>query len=260
MKPNQSMPTEFNFGDVIGERYRVYGVSSGGMGNVYLCLTVDTETPYALKTFQLNSMDNRLVARNNLEDEVKIWIDLGKHQNIVQCHWMEFVKGKPYIVLEWVVGDVRYGTTLRDYMRNKRLDVPTSIDFIADMSQGLAYAQQKSLGLVHQDLKPENILVDQLGIAKITDFGLASIVKSKNELKTEKPKPKKVKKQLKRPVRKIKKQPKQLDLSSISIEDLIAEATKRGYRMTKIQKLNKKQIKLLKNTVDDLDMLSDDEE
>ena len=75
------------------------------------------------------------------------------------------------------------------------------------------------------------------------------IEKSKNELKTEKPKPKKVKKQLKRPVRKIKKQPKQLDLSSISIEDLIAEATKRGYRMTKIQKLNKKQIKLLKNTV-----------
>jgi len=86
------------------------------------------------------------------------------------------------------------------------------------------------------------------------------IEKSKEELKAEKPKPKKLKKQLKRPVRKIKKQPRKLDLSTISIEDLITEATKRGYRMTKIQKLNKKQMNLLANTVDDLDMLSDDEE
>jgi len=86
------------------------------------------------------------------------------------------------------------------------------------------------------------------------------IEKSKEELKAEKPKPKKLKKQLKRPVRKIKKQPRKLDLSTISIEDLITEATKRGYRMTKIQKLNKKQMNLLANTIDDLDMLSDDEE
>ena len=105
--------------------------------------------------------------------------------------------------------------------------------------------------------KQKNRIIEELASGMINDV----IKIASKELKAEKPKPKPkpMKKQLKRP-RKMKKQPKKLDLSSISIKDLIAEATKRGYRMTKIQKLNMKQMNLLANTVDDLDMLSDDEE
>jgi hypothetical protein len=36
----------------IGGRYLVYQALMGGMGEVYLCLDLETNRPYALKTFQ----------------------------------------------------------------------------------------------------------------------------------------------------------------------------------------------------------------
>ena len=141
-------------------------------------------------------------------------------------------------------------------------------DFIGDYDENLKKAQEEKeaeqqrmktemLEKLEQIKKEEEAKI----INELTDKLVNDVInQSTQELKTVKPKQKSVKKQLKRSVRKIKKQPKQLDLSTISIEDLIAEATKRGYRMSKIQKLNTTQMNILANTVDDLDMLSDDEE
>ena len=39
-------------GDKIGGRYEVYKALMGGMGEVYLCLDLEENYPYALKTFQ----------------------------------------------------------------------------------------------------------------------------------------------------------------------------------------------------------------
>jgi len=66
-----------------------------------------------------------------------------------------------------------------------------------------------------------------------------------------------VRKQIKKP------QPIVIDLSTISLEDLMAEAKKRGYVMNKYQKpkiITTFQEQILANTIDDLDLLSDDEE
>ena len=38
---------------------------------------------------------------------------------------------------------------------------------------GIAKAHQ--LGIIHRDLKPQNILVTDSGVAKIADFGIASM-------------------------------------------------------------------------------------
>ena len=38
--------------DQIGGRYLVHQALMGGMGEVYLCLDLETNLPYALKTFQ----------------------------------------------------------------------------------------------------------------------------------------------------------------------------------------------------------------
>ena len=47
----QSQP-RYQPGDKIGGRYQVHQALMGGMGEVYLCLDLETDQPFALKTFQ----------------------------------------------------------------------------------------------------------------------------------------------------------------------------------------------------------------
>ncbi|HRF97635.1 MAG TPA: hypothetical protein PLZ51_20655, partial [Aggregatilineales bacterium] len=68
---------------------------------------------YALKTFQ----KAKPALQGLFEGEVKKWIALGKHPNIVQCYWMQALDNTPFMGLEWVQGDARYGTDLRSWLR-----------------------------------------------------------------------------------------------------------------------------------------------
>lgn len=42
--------------------------------------------------------------------------------------------------------------------------------------QGLVYLNKRAQKIIHYDLKPGNVLFDELGVAKVTDFGLSKIV------------------------------------------------------------------------------------
>jgi len=144
----------------------------GGMGEVYLCLDEQDKLPFALKTFQGTSP----ALRGLFESEVKTWVDLGKHPNIVRCHWMQVFDNTPFMGLEWVAGNESRGTDLRGWLRHGALDLKQALKFAIDIVRGLVYAGEKSKGIVHRDLKPDNVLVAQGGLAKITDFGLATII------------------------------------------------------------------------------------
>lgn len=49
------------------------------------------------------------------------------------------------------------------------------------MIQAVEYCHK--LNIIHRDLKPENLLLDKnTGSIKVTDFGLSTILKSKDEL------------------------------------------------------------------------------
>jgi tetratricopeptide (TPR) repeat protein len=166
----------YQAGQKIGGKYEVYLSFMGGMGEVYLCL-YDNRIPVALKTFQKTKPQFQAL----FEGEVKKWIDLGKHPNIVRCYWMESYDNTPFMALEWVPGDAQHGTDLRGWLRNGALDLKQSLKFAIDICRGLAYAGEKSKGIVHRDLKPDNVLVTVDGTAKITDFGLAIIQSDESE-------------------------------------------------------------------------------
>jgi len=165
----------YKIGDIIGKRkdqYRVYQVHMGGMGEVYLCLDKD-QIPYAFKTFQATSP----ALRGLFEDEVKKWVGLGKHPNIVRCHWMGVFDNTPFMGLDWISGDEYRGADLRGWLRHGALDLKQALKFAIDIVRGLVYVGEKSGNrIVHRDLKPDNVLVAQGGLAKITDFGLATII------------------------------------------------------------------------------------
>lgn len=162
-------------GDKIGGRYLVHQALMGGMGEVYLCLDLETIQPYALKTFQQRYLTKPKL-RTAFENEVAIWVALEKHPNIVRCHFMEIIDNQPFMFLEWIASDESRGTDLRSWLRRGPLDLRLALDFTIDICRGLIHANEKQPGIVHRDLKPENILVAQGRLAKITDFGLARIV------------------------------------------------------------------------------------
>jgi tousled-like kinase len=49
---------------------------------------------------------------------------------------------------------------------------------LSQIFQGLIYMNKRTLKIIHYDLKPGNVLFDELGIAKVTDFGLSKIVEN----------------------------------------------------------------------------------
>ena len=173
------MPHEprYRKGDKIGDRYQVHKALSGGMGEVYLCLDLQLIAPLALKTFQPRYLASPK-ARSYFEREAATWVALEKHPNVVRCFYMDTVDNTPFLFLEWVAGEEGYSTDLRDWLsRRGPLEPRRALEFTTDVCRALAHAQQKVPGFVHCDIKPENVLVAQGQLAKLTDFGLAKLVR-----------------------------------------------------------------------------------
>ena len=76
--------------------------------------------------------------------------------------------GRFYLAMEYVEG-----RTLRDLLRTGQLAPKTTFEIVWQLCAALEAAHEQ--GFVHRDLKPENVLINNLGTAKLADFGLAKL-------------------------------------------------------------------------------------
>jgi tetratricopeptide (TPR) repeat protein len=168
----------------IAGRYEVVTTLTGGMGIVYLCRDHATNQAVALKTFKPEFLSHRL-ARDLFLREGTMWVELGSHPHIVRAHRVERIGDgrEVYLVLEWVVEPKgKGGPSLRSWLYpGQPLPLEQSLLFTLQVARGMKYAVNKIPGLIHRDLKPENILIGYDGIAKVTDFGLASTISGVSE-------------------------------------------------------------------------------
>jgi len=117
----------------------------------------------------------------NFEQEAETWVNLGLHPHIASCHYVRRLGGIPRLFAEFVEEG-----TLSDWIRTKKLYEGSEeevmrriIDVAIQFAWGLNYAHEK--GLVHQDVKPGNVLMSSDGVAKVSDFGLASARRTSTE-------------------------------------------------------------------------------
>ena len=91
------------------------------------------------------------------------------HPNIVTLIDRGQVDGGEYMVFELV-----RGLNLKDFLDGRPgLPVAQALGLVLQAARGLAYAHEH--GIVHRDVKPQNVLVNDEGVAKVTDFGIARI-------------------------------------------------------------------------------------
>src|SRR5438874_12854574 len=105
-------------GDYIAGEYRIRRVFGGegqsGMGVVYLVEGRSSEVPFVLKIFQAQRATPATIARFQVEAET--WIKIGKHPNIVQCHWLREYSDQLFVAAEYIVPDEAGRNTLTHYI------------------------------------------------------------------------------------------------------------------------------------------------
>jgi eukaryotic-like serine/threonine-protein kinase len=155
-----------NVGDTIAGRYRLdelLGV--GGMSSVYRAHDRVLERDVAVKVLHDHyTHDEEYVERFRREARA---IARLSHPNIVTVIDRGEADGCQFIVFEHVRGE-----NLKEVLRGAGpLPVTTALTLAHQAARGLAFAHEN--GIVHRDVKPQNVLVDEDGVAKVTDFGIA---------------------------------------------------------------------------------------
>ena len=90
-----------------------------------------------------------------------------QHPNIVAVFDAGSWEGRRYIVTEYV-----HGYSLRQILETQgRLTEAEAIRYGAQVAAALQYAHEQ--GVIHCDVKPENVLINETGVAKVADFGVA---------------------------------------------------------------------------------------
>jgi len=170
------MSEKWETGQIIDERYEIFDIKKGGMGLVFVCYNKVEREMVVLKTFRDRYLFNDKVVKRFIQ-EATTWIHLDYHRNIVRAYSVADIYFRPYIFMEYVASDFRYGLDLAGHMAARRLPLETVLDFAGQFCEGMIHAQERmqSLGkrFVHADIKPANILIQNQSILKITDFGLS---------------------------------------------------------------------------------------
>jgi tetratricopeptide (TPR) repeat protein len=144
--------------------YRILSLlGAGGMGVVYAAEDLNLGRHVAIKF--LSAVDEHQ-ARARFLREARAASALN-HQNIAAIYdYGETEAGQPYIVMELVQGQ-----TLSDSMEAGALTLQRAIEIIIGVAEALACAHRHNI--IHRDIKPSNVIVNEQGIVKVLDFGLA---------------------------------------------------------------------------------------
>jgi serine/threonine-protein kinase len=156
--------------EVIGNRYEMQdAIGRGGMATIFRAVDLRMGRIVAVKVLrEVYSSDPKFVTRFQREARAASAL---QHPNIVQVFDYGQSEESYYIVMEFVEG-----TDLRRYLkRHGVLPVDRAVAIAHDVALGLGAAHR--LNIVHRDVKPQNVMLNESGLVKLTDFGIASMYK-----------------------------------------------------------------------------------
>jgi len=154
-------------GDVIEGRYKyIDRIGRGAFGTVLLMEDTVVDERLILKFLNPNvSQDEEVMKRfvHELRYSRKI-----THQNVIRIYDFLYIQGNYAISMEYFPSHTLGG----EIVNEKPLELRRALGFGCDICTGMTVAHQ--VGIVHRDLKPANVLINQEGLLKIVDFGVAA--------------------------------------------------------------------------------------
>jgi hypothetical protein len=161
---------ELAAGDIVG-RYQVERpLGVGGMGVVSLARDPELRRAVVIKLVRpdVAEGEGNAAFEARLRREAQAMAQLS-HPNVVQIFDIGRHQDRVFLAIEFVPG-----RTLDAWLIERERSIDEILSMCRQAGAGLAAAHRA--GLVHRDFKPTNVLVDDSGIAKVTDFGLARAV------------------------------------------------------------------------------------
>jgi serine/threonine-protein kinase len=163
----------------LADRYELQAVvGSGGSGIVYRALDHALGEVVAVKMLRPELLVADPLARERLTHEIRLARRIS-NRHVVRIHDFAEDDGVPFLTMEYVDGP-SLGALLRargGHPSESRGLPPRTVLAIAKQlvrALDVAHAQ----GVVHGDLKPGNLLVGAGGVLKVSDFGVARLVRA----------------------------------------------------------------------------------
>ena len=163
--------TKLKPGDVIDGRYKyLEKIGKGAFGTVLLMQDEVVDEQLILKFLNANvSSDEEMMKRfvHELRYSRKI-----THRNVIRIYDFLKLQGSYAISMEYFPSHTLSG----EIPNSKPMTIEKALKYSRDMAIGMAVAHLA--GVIHRDLKPANILVNEDGLLKIVDFGVAAAASS----------------------------------------------------------------------------------
>ena len=156
-------------------------IASGGFGSVYLTKVMHPDgfsRIAAVKLLHRRWSENEEVARR-MRDEARLlgWL---RHRNIVDVVDLTSLDGRAAIIMEYLEAvDLKALVQALGHTENA-MGPQVCLQVIAAVSSALdaafnrpPFPGEKPLRVIHRDIKPSNIMIDDSGLVKVLDFGVA---------------------------------------------------------------------------------------
>ncbi|KAK8354002.1 hypothetical protein V6Z12_A05G195000 [Gossypium hirsutum] len=121
----------------------------------------------AIKVLRIEHLNENL--RREFTQEVNIMRKI-QHKNVVQFFGACTTPPNLCIVTEFMSGGSIYDLL---HKQKSGFKLPLLLKLAIDVSEGMSYLHQN--GIMHRDLKAANLLMDENGVVKIADFGVARV-------------------------------------------------------------------------------------
>jgi serine/threonine protein kinase len=156
-----------------GEAKVLFHLAEGTVARVYRAEHVSSGQPLAVKVLrQRFAQSPEAVERFHKEAEAGMRLS---HPNIVRIIDVGQQENRHFMIMEYVEG-----MNLRDFLKLRvRLKGQQALPLMLGLAEGMKYSMEQ--GVTHRDIKGTNILVSNSGVAKLVDFGLATIEGDENK-------------------------------------------------------------------------------
>ena len=156
-------------GKTLGHYQITEKLGEGGMGVVYKARDTHLDRFVAFKVLASEKVADPDRKRRFVQ-EAKAASALN-HPNIIHVYDIDQADGTDFIAMEYVEG-----RTLAQLIPRRGMQLGEALKYAVQIADALARAH--GAGIIHRDLKPSNIMVDEHGLVRVLDFGLAKLTEA----------------------------------------------------------------------------------